>query len=106
MDDKSRQDLRKFCKRRTEIHRRLKNAGLPSTNKQKKPDSDKTLPATARSLQRKGIKLIEVTHIISRAEQERQIHDSIIKRHKANTSKKRESQKAYKKKIDKKSGVT
>lgn len=95
MDTETRKTLREFCKKRTQIHRRLKNAAMPSTNTKKLFESDKSLEGAARSLERNDIKLIAVAHILARAIKERQLHEMIIADHKDSAYRQREAERAY-----------
>lgn len=95
MDAKTRQGLRDFCIKRTQIHRRLKNASLLSTSEGKQPEPDKALENAAKALKKNNVKLVAVAHIIARAIHERQIHENIAKEHKERVYEQREAKKEY-----------
>lgn len=89
------EDLYQFRKYRKGVYRRLENAARQSTDKEKAKEADKALEGAARSLKRENIELIAVAHIVARAAQEQQIHESIVSESKTSVYREQEAKREY-----------
>jgi hypothetical protein len=90
MDEKLKKQLQEFCRLRTILHRRLKNAALPSTRRIMSERNKDLIKAVTR-MKMHGLNLLYVAHIIATALREFQAHKERIDREVQNRREVKES---------------